>query len=214
MERTAKPGWVSRNPVLAILLAVLCTLGVVFGAYKFVTSKPPVVQETDGDNMPEVATVIHRKAYSSPESDGTILGVRIPGCKSRRQVSVKAAITYRIPLAEEWEAEVRSGRFFVVAPQLQPSLPVAFDTGSIKKFAQDCMIIDGEKKYDDLLGQVSQQLAISANSEQYKQIARPYARKTVKEFVRKWMATQDEFKVRSNMPIDVVFEGEPARELE
>lgn len=96
------------------------------------TGDIPVVIRTNGGWL-EVATLKQDRSYNRKQ-DGTLLGWRIPRCQADATVSFRAYFTYRIKLAQEWPATVtKNRRFEVTVPRPVPSLPVAFDTATLRK---------------------------------------------------------------------------------
>lgn len=138
----------------------------------------------------------------------TALGFEVS--KTTARVRVPAVYRYHIELAPEWTFTVKDNAILVIAPAVKPSLPVAIDT---TKLASDSAgvwsIVNGQKKIDELIKTVTPILAVKAISNQYMDLQRDSARKTVEEFVRKWLLTQKDLKSVSTYPLHVYFSDEP-----
>lgn len=127
-------------------------------------------------------------------------------------IRVPATYRYHIELAPEWRI-IRTGRLFtVVTPPVRPSLPVAVDLTRIEKDVGGSWLLLPFNQSDDLNAlerRITPTLADKAASAQYMQLQREEARKTVTEFVKKWLLTQTPWTTEMGSTIRVYFADEP-----
>jgi hypothetical protein len=111
-------------------------------------------------------------------------------------------------LAPEWSI-VRTGELFtVVTPPVKPSLPVAVDLARMEKDVGGTWVLIPFNEDEDLNAlerEITARLAEKAGSPVYLQMQRQAARRTVAEFVRKWLVTQEPWKAARQPRIEVVF---------
>lgn len=166
----------------------------------------PVVMRTRGGLL-EVSSIKATETYESSKEHG-ILGIDVG--KTITRIRVPSVTRYTIALAPEWKIELRNQRFTVIAPAVKPSLPVAIDTAGIQKEAFGVWsVFTGTTELDQLQRSLSAALATRATSPRYIALQRTAARQTVREFVSKWLITQERWKNAANYPIDVYFDDEP-----
>jgi hypothetical protein len=145
----------------------------------------------------------------------SILGVRIGETVSR--IRVPATYRYRIALAPEWRVLRTSDVFIVVAPPVEPSLPVAVDLSRMEKEVSGNWILaalTSTRDLEDLERGITAQLARKAVSPAYIRLQREHARRTVDEFVRKWLVTQVAWKLSERPRLEVLFADEPVRSID
>lgn len=166
----------------------------------------PVVMRTAGGLL-EVATVTADEHFTRRDV------MRVWGVSLGETVSeVRVPVTYRfhIALAREWVVTLEGNRAVVRAPELEASLPVAFDTGAMRKtttngwarFNKDENLAAAERA-------MSAELADRARSPQYLALVRDDARRTIAEFVTRWLLTEPRWKSGPGHSVVVVFPGEP-----
>lgn len=202
---------------VAVAAAVLAVLG-----YRALFSKPDVVitspltdemlvMRTEG-GMLEVSRVKAREVFDASfahqflflDLDPTVTRIRVP-----------AVYTYRIPLAKEWKVLRVGEEFAVVAPKVEPSLPVAVDLAKMEKHASGTWsFFTGTGALDEAQRAITKKLASKATSRAYLLLQRDYARKTVAEFVRKWLLTQERWKDVDPGQVHVFFEDETIETLD
>jgi len=127
------------------------------------------------------------------------------------RIRVPAVYRYHIELAPEWRVLRTDGVFTVVAPRVQPSLPVAVDFMGIEKDVAGTWILLPWKSADDLNDLergITEKLAQKAASRDYIDRQRRDARETVREFARKWLAEQTKWKSARYEDIRVLFADE------
>lgn len=179
-------------------------------AIPIAVEEKPVVIRTNGGWL-ELVTIRHKRIFKAKDITPTLVGIEIPLCQSTRQVELVAYFTYRTKLASNWEIEKYNGKWHVIAPPIAPSLPVAIDTKTFRNIREDCLWADGQVQEDELKQAISAKLEKQARDEFYVNKAHDEGRKTVSEFVRKWLLSQEEYRAFADLPIDVQFEGEPVR---
>ncbi len=139
----------------------------------------------------------------------SVLGIAVGQTTPRIRVPV--VYKYQIELAPEWNV-LRTGReFTVIAPPVRPSLPVGVDFGRMEKDASGTWVLlpfTGTESLDDLERELTAKLARKAVLPAYVQLQREPARKTVEEFVRKWLVTQAPWSTESGASIRVYFADE------
>lgn len=127
-------------------------------------------------------------------------------------IRVPAVYRYHIELAPEWRI-IRTGRLFsVVTPPVRPSLPVAVDLENMQKDVGGSWMLVAFNEQGDLNAlerRITSTLADKARSAAYLQLQREEARKTVTEFVRKWLVTQTPWATEMGSTIRVFFADEP-----
>lgn len=171
----------------------------------------PVVIRTSGGLL-EVSSIESPERFETSENH-TILGVSLGKTVSR--VRVPAVFRYHIELAPEWKILLRDKTFVVVAPAVKPTLPVAIDTAQLESEASGVWsLITGQALIDQLQRSITGTLAAKAGSSRYIEMQREEARKTVTEFVAKWLVTQERWKAASAFPIRVFFSDEPIQRLD
>lgn len=169
-----------------------------------------VVYRTSGGLL-EVTTIRSPELFEVSQ-DHTVLG--IPVGKTVSRIRVPAVFRYHIELAPEWKILLRGNTFIVVAPAVKPSLPVAIDTANIAQESSGIWsAFTGSAQRDLLKRSITGALAIKAASPSYIRFQREVARVTVKEFVAKWLITQERWKDASKYPIQVYFADEPIQTL-
>lgn len=207
------------------LLLTLLVVSIGINAYFFIkdsrsSDKPsvtivvgePVIMHTNGGAL-EVSTIQVTERYEQ-RSTTTILGAPIPGSEVLATFEAPVTYRYQVLLAPEWRFFKRDDAFVVVAPPVIPALPVAFDTTRMRVFSGGLWSpITGRNATDSLLHQMTPLLAERAASTRYIELQRNEARKTVAEFVRKWVISQDRWKNLGNIQIQVFFADEPADAL-
>lgn len=172
----------------------------------------PVVFRTNGGLL-EVGQVVFTKGFTKTQK-GTLFGIEIPNCETEAGLTVRAHITYRVRLAPEWKAKVTADkRVLIVAPPLEPAIPVAIDTATLRESVHGCPIIKDAGLLTKLRKNISAELAVRAKHPDYKAIARPKAVKTVQEFIRKWYLSDGKYAYAKGYPIVVKFKGDPIEEL-
>lgn len=126
------------------------------------------------------------------------------------QIRVPAVFNYHIELAPELKVIVRDKTFIVVAPPVKPTLPVAIDTARLQRFSSGMWsFITGTSELDLMQRSITQTLSVKASTPSYIQYQREAARKTVGEFVEKWLITQGKWDAKHADTIKVFFADEP-----
>lgn len=168
----------------------------------------PVVIRIKG-GMLEVASVTGTRNFSKAK-DPVLFGTNFPVCRERASWSVPYKITYRVKLEKKWSLRFDDGKLLARVPELAPSLPVAIDTGKLKKGAQEsCWFVPDLGTRDRALNSISDTLKKLALNQKTKNFARQEARKTITEFLRTWAFNQTDYPdVPADVPIKVIFPGE------
>lgn len=170
------------------------------------TIDKPIVMRTKGGLL-EVSSVVATEHIESSVIN-TFLGMDV--AKTTARIRVPAVYRYTIVLAPEWEIHFKDNVFIVVAPAVKPSLPVAIDTTKLVADSSGTLsLITGQKRIDEAIRTITPTLTAKAVSQQYIELQRNEARKTVEEFVRKWLITQEQWKAASNLKVQVRFVDEP-----
>jgi hypothetical protein len=142
---------------------------------------------------------------------GIPLGETVP------RIRVPVVYRYHIELAPEWRVLRSRDLFTVVAPPVQPSLPVAVDLSRIEKEASGTWVLlpfTATDDLDDLEREITARLAKKAMLPAYIQMQREAARATVGEFVRKWLVTQAQWHTVPAPRIRVLFADEPVGSID
>jgi hypothetical protein len=170
-------------------------------------SDPPVVSTIPGGLL-ETATI--RMGEDFYKSDAlTWWGFYLGNTASHIQVA--ATYRYGVPLADDtWEIVSRGTTAVVVAPNLQPSLPVAIDTGTWRERTENGWArFDKQEQLEALRQGVSSDLEQRARDERRVALAREASRRTIGEFVEKWLLAKDPaWKAGAFSVVKVVFEDE------
>ncbi len=170
----------------------------------------PVVMRTRGGLL-EVATIRSPERFEASQ-DHEIFGVFVGKTVSR--IRVPATYRYHIALAPEWRILLRDKAFIVVAPAVAPTLPVAIDTAQLESESSGVWsLVTGPSLVAELQRSITAVLATKAASPAYIRLQREDARKTVAEFVSKWLVTQERWKEAAGYPVYVFFADEPIRAL-
>ena len=166
----------------------------------------PVVMRTPGGLL-EVSTVTAEERFDSSTSH-TALGV--PLGKTVAQIRVPAVYRYHIPLAAEWTLRQSGNALLVIAPRVQPTTPVAINTGKLESFTSGVWSpLTGGEATAALQRSITETLNKKAGGSDLIKLQRESARQTVTEFVKKWVLTQDRWHSTKPPAILVFFEDEP-----
>ncbi len=211
--------WFAILSIAIILLVSLFAVGKTFSG-DFVASEDvgaegisadvdfPVVVGVKG-GMLEVAQVTGRRSFPK-STDPVILGQAVPYCRERASWTAPYRITYRLRLGDQWTLRYRDGKLFAQVPELEPALPVAFDSRGLETGAKEsCWFVPDLGTRERAMKSISPELAKIAKNKKTKDFAREAARHTVMQFLRTWTMRQTSYAdVAPDAPIRVIFPGE------
>jgi hypothetical protein len=167
-----------------------------------------LVMRTNGGLL-EVSTIRATEVFDR-KFVYSVLGV--PVGRTVNRIRVPAYYRYQIALAPEWRVSRTGDSFTVVAPPVKPSLPVAVDLSRMEKEASGTWVLalfTSTQDLNDLEKGITAQLARKAVSPAYLALQQEYARKTVEEFVAKWLRTQAQWQLERQPRLEVRFASEP-----
>lgn len=174
-----------------------------------VTDGPVAVHVKGG--LLEVSTIKSPERFTAT-ADDTILGVPIG--KVFTKIEVPVVYRYHVKLAEDWKVMLKDKTFIVISPPVAPSLPVAFDSAQLKGEANGQWVtFTGSGHIRQLERSITKTLAEKAASPSYINFQREEARSAVREFLAKWLVTQEQWKSTAKYPIRVFFADEPIQSM-
>lgn len=160
----------------------------------------------------QVSTLKTTEIFESSQNH-QIFGL-LPIGKTTTQIRVPAVFNYHIALAPEWRVMVRGKEFIVVAPSVAPTLPVAVDLSRLQYFSSGTWsVLTSRSQTDSLQKTITKKLETKALNPTYIQYQRATARKTVEEFVQKWLTTQAKWQEKGPYNVQVYFSDEPIKSL-
>jgi hypothetical protein len=204
----------------AALLVIVLSIGA--GAYiGFTVKSPPpvviykvgepVVMRTEVGRL-EVSTISVTEEFEQT-TPNTILGISLGPTIAK--IRATASYKYQVELAPEWRFIRRDSTFIVISPEAKPSLPVAIDTGTIQKNVSGTWSsFTGSGQINALEKSITRALEVRAKSPEYIELQREHARKTITEFVEKWVLSQDKWPKSKDYKIRVFFADEPVEKIQ
>ncbi|NLT72504.1 MAG: hypothetical protein GXX91_17665 [Verrucomicrobiaceae bacterium] len=164
-------------------------------------------EATDG-NILEVATARSSEHFSRT-SNVAMFGRVLPGTTTVSEITVPATYRFHIDLDGAWNVFAEGNRLLVIAPPVRPSLPVAFDTGGVRKKTQSGWARwDGEENLAALEKEITGKLAERAGQPATLDKIREESRVAVARFVRTWLLEREAWAEGRFEEIVVVFAGE------
>jgi hypothetical protein len=147
----------------------------------------------------QVSTIKSPETFQAT-TDHRFLGIDLG--QTTTQIRVPAVFNYHVELAPEWKVTVHGNAVLVIAPAIKPTLPVAIDTARLEKFSSGTWsLFTGPGELDALQRSITQTLALKAATPSYLAFQR--------EFVAKWLLTQQRFDAGSTPSVRVFFADEP-----
>jgi hypothetical protein len=129
------------------------------------------------------------------------------------EIRVPATYRYHIQLNDDWRVDTEQNVCLVRAPRIEPTLPVAFDSSRMQKRTdQGWARWDADKQMAELEATLTQELARHAKVNVA--LVRDQCRKTVAEFVQKWLVREEHWRQDRFVAIKVGFENEGERSFE
>lgn len=167
---------------------------------------------TDG-NILEVATATSTETFTR-RTNVEMFGKTLPLGTTVSEISVPATYRYHIDLNGEWFVATDGARLMVLAPRIEPSLPVAFDTAGVRKKTKSGWARwDGGDNLAELEKSVTMKLGLRAADGESIDEVREESRIAVAKFVRSWLLHRDAWGEEKFEEIVVVFEDEESKNL-
>ncbi len=133
----------------------------------------------------------------------------IPWEPTISEIVVPATYRYHIDLNGKWDISVDEERIIVVAPKIEPSLPVAFDTaGMKKKTLSSWQSLDKQGNLEELEKAITSRLNLRAASPENIKQVREESRRSVAMFVKNWLLSAEHWQEGRYTEITVIFEDE------
>jgi len=129
---------------------------------------------------------------------------------------IRAEVTYRyyVSLNDHWDIGISNQTCVVKVPALRPSLPPAIHTDTMEKRTdRGWLRFDADQQMAELEKAITPMLVQYASNPQHLNLARETARKTVAEFVQRWLLKEDHWRSDRFNSIKVVFAGEEMSDL-
>lgn len=173
----------------------------------FIEWAQPTVRGNDG-NILEIATATSTESFAS-RTYYTAFGKEVPGSGVVSKITVPATYRYHIKLNSNWEIVTRDQRMYVVAPIIEPSLPVAIDTARMKKEVEGSWFrVDERADLDTLQSTLTSELALRSADPQTIDQIKDEARLSVAKFVKAWLLSQDHWRGDGFNEIIILFDNE------
>ena len=202
--------------LVALLLVLIFTAALVWHFYPasvvrtettVLAPEVPVIMRTSGGLL-EVGVIRAQERFTRHDSRefwGIDLGT------TTSHIQAPAFYRYHIQLAKEWKIIIRGKTCIVTAPQIQPSLPVAFDTSAVQKYSQNGWArFNKDDNLATLERSITPELEKRARSDTYRELVTAPARKTVEEFVTKWLLKEQKgWGSGPDYKVQVIFPGDP-----
>lgn len=129
------------------------------------------------------------------------------------EIRTPVVYRYHIRLSDDWDIERRSGRILVVAPEIRPSLPPAVRTDQMQKRSEAGWLrFNAAESLSELEKNLTPSLEKRAGDERHINMVRKACRKSVAEFVRKWVLQSESWSTDAADSITVVFPDETGAE--
>lgn len=169
------------------------------------------IQRTHGDNLEVASPTTTMETFTKADSKMAAWGKIYLGT-TITEIKVPATYRFHVKLSEMKDAKVDGNVLIITAPEIRPSLPVAFDTAGIEKksdsgwarFNSEEQLAEMEKKISEGLGERAVKQA---------EVVREHARKDLEEFVQRWIVDNNP-KLREQIrAIKVLFPGETAEKV-
>jgi len=162
---------------------------------------------TDGDIL-EIATAEATEQFTR-QTNLEMFGTKLPLGTTVSEIVVPATYRYHIDLDEDWFLTSDGSTLLVLAPEVRPSLPVAFDTGRMrKKTNAGWARWDGAESLAALEKTLTSKLEKRARQEEVLDEVREEGRLAVAKFVRKWLLARTAWGEDRFDEIVIKFEGE------
>lgn len=173
----------------------------------FIEWAQPTVEGNEG-NILEIASATSTEGFAS-QTYYTAFGKEVPGSKVVSKITVPATYRYHIDLSENWHLVPRDQRLYIVAPDIRPTLPVAIDTGRMKKeVAGSWMRVDEQEDLDALQSTLTAELAIRAADPKTIEQVSDDARLSVAKFAKAWLLSRKHWSGDRFTEIIVLFDRE------
>jgi hypothetical protein len=125
------------------------------------------------------------------------------------EIRVPVTFRYHLRLSDPWKLVSRDRVCVVRAPQIRPSLPPAIDTTHMEKRAESGWArFDKDDKLDELERSLTGILDQRAMDDSHLQLVREACRKSVADFVKRWLMREGQWRSDRFTAIIVVFPDE------
>ena len=173
----------------------------------------PIVFKAPEGGLLEVATLRSPSETFERTDPLTFWGIDLGSTVSR--VSVAAVFRYHVPLAPRgWHIKRIDGQFHVIVPAVRPSLPVAIDTSTLRKYTEAGWLrFNASDNLAALEQSLTAELGKRATTPSYIEQQRAKARETVREFVTDWLIKQERWKDVKPSQVRVFFADEPIESM-
>ena len=165
------------------------------------------ISSTNGDVL-EVAVLRTDETVTKRDSKGLFNDMIYLGTTTSE---IRAPVVYRyhIKLSDPWDLRIDNGRVIVRAPQIRPSLPPAFETQTMQKRSESGWLrFNAAENLSQLEKDLTPSLERRAGKKHLIDLVREPARKSVAEFVKRWLLTQPAVKAEGVNSIIVLFPEE------
>ncbi len=167
---------------------------------------------TEG-NILEIATAESTEKFYR-KTNLAMFGKTLPLGTTASEITVPATYRFHIDLNDDWFLTADGSKLIVLAPEVRPSLPVAFDTGRVEKKTQSGWARwDGGDNLEELERTITAKLGERARQPQVIEKIRGEGRIAVAKFVKNWLLEKEAWGDRQFTEIVVVFEGEKGQSL-
>ncbi len=166
------------------------------------------IQRTHGDNLEVASPTTTMETFTKADSRLAAWG-RIYLGTTVTEIKVPASYRFHVKLSEMKDAKLDGNVLIITAPEIRPSLPVAFDTAGVEKKSDS-----GWARFDgaDQLAEMEKSISAGLGERAVKQVevVREVARKDIEEFVQKWIVDNNPAYRGQVRAIKVLFPGETA----
>ncbi len=156
----------------------------------------------------EVATATTTETFKR-KSEFSLFDHTLPLGATVSEIQVPATYRYHIDLKSSWQISAQQNKCVVIAPELLPSLPVAFDTGEMKsKTANGWARWDKHENLKKLEQSLTKKLAEHAVLPENIDLVRDEARLSIARFVKSWLLNHEHWDNERFTEIIVLFPDE------
>lgn len=163
--------------------------------------------ESSGGDILELATATSTETFRAENSqklwDFFPLGTNVT------EIRVPVTFRYHLKLSDPWRLETRNGNCIVHAPAIRPTLPPAIHTDRLeRRLERGWARFDGATELADLERSLTDRISERAADPRHMALSREACRKSVADFVKRWLLREKRWSSSGFGSIVVIFPDE------